>query len=203
MKPLIIRTPKSWIEGEAESQLEKVSRLPGMHRVVGMPDLHPGKGSPVGAAFFSTDRVYPYLVGNDIGCGMALLQTDAKSRALKLDKLERKVRRGDMEGPWDGDAMEWLERFDVQPAGYERSLGTVGGGNHFAELLRVKEVVDRPRFESAGLHDDRLLLLVHSGSRGLGEEILRGHVDQHQDSGLDVGSEAFEDYITKHDQAVS
>ena len=71
----IIRSEKSWIEGEAVLQLEKTATLPGMRRVVGMPDLHPGKGTPIGAVFLSDDRVYPHLVGNDIGCGMALWTT--------------------------------------------------------------------------------------------------------------------------------
>jgi hypothetical protein len=43
-----------------------------MQQVAAMPDLHPGRGYPVGAAFFSVGRFHPALVGNDIGCGMAL-----------------------------------------------------------------------------------------------------------------------------------
>nr|WP_233610276.1 hypothetical protein [Corallococcus sp. AB049A] len=49
----IIASPQSWVEGEAVRQLEAVSRLPGMRLAVGLPDLHPGKGAPVGAAFES------------------------------------------------------------------------------------------------------------------------------------------------------
>ena len=65
----IIAGAKTWIEGEAVQQVKKTAELPGMVRAVGMPDLHPGRGVPVGAVFISQGRFYPYLVGNDIGCG--------------------------------------------------------------------------------------------------------------------------------------
>ncbi len=58
-----------WIESLAIQQLHTTANLPNMQRVVGMPDLHPGRGYPIGAAFFSVGRFYPALVGNDIGCG--------------------------------------------------------------------------------------------------------------------------------------
>ena len=73
---VLIAADDTWIEGKAIQQLETTARLPGMHRVAGMPDLHPGRGYPVGAAFFAIGRLYPALVGNDIGCGMALWRTD-------------------------------------------------------------------------------------------------------------------------------
>ena len=51
-----------WIEGDALQQLEASSKLAGMRLVVGLPDLHPGKGGPVGAAFLNDARIYPALV---------------------------------------------------------------------------------------------------------------------------------------------
>lgn len=47
-----IASDELWIEGSAIQQLHTTANLPGMHRVVGMPDLHPGRGYPIGAAFF-------------------------------------------------------------------------------------------------------------------------------------------------------
>ena len=75
-----------WIESLAIQQLHTTANLPNMQRVVGMPDLHPGRGYPIGAAFFSVGRFYPALVGNDIGCGMALWQTDILARKYNADK---------------------------------------------------------------------------------------------------------------------
>ncbi len=71
-----IASDNLWIEDSAIQQLYTTAKLTGMKRVIGMPDLHPGRGYPIGAAFFSRGRFYPALVGNDIGCGMALWQTD-------------------------------------------------------------------------------------------------------------------------------
>ena len=76
----IIADSNTWIEGNAVAQLETTARLPHMLRVAGMPDLHAGRGYPVGAAFFSDRHFYPALIGNDIGCGMAFWQTDLLSQ---------------------------------------------------------------------------------------------------------------------------
>ena len=65
-KTTLIASDKSWIEGDAIRQLEKTAELEGMLSAVGLPDLHPGKGVPVGAAFLSKKFIYPYIIGNDV-----------------------------------------------------------------------------------------------------------------------------------------
>ena len=65
----LIASAKSWIEGEAMRQLHATAKLPGMRLAVGLPDLHPGKGTPVGAAFVSEGVIHPHLIGGDVGCG--------------------------------------------------------------------------------------------------------------------------------------
>ena len=55
----VLADADTWIEGSAIQQLEHTARLPGMIQVAGMPDLHPGRGYPVGAAFFSQGFFYP------------------------------------------------------------------------------------------------------------------------------------------------
>jgi release factor H-coupled RctB family protein len=195
----IIASPQSWVEGEAVRQLEAVARLPGMRLAVGLPDLHPGKGAPVGAAFVSEGWLYPYLVGNDIGCGMGLWDVDLQARKAKAERWASKL---DLEGPWDGDTEGFLADAGVKPTGFEAALGTVGGGNHFAEVQRVDAVHDARVFEALGLAADRLLMLVHSGSRGLGEAILRAHVDRHAAGGLAEDSDEARVYLKRHDGAV-
>ena len=74
----VIASDKNWIDSEAIKQLQNVSTLKGMRIAVGLPDLHPGKKSPIGAAFISEGYIYPELVGNDIGCGMGFWKTDLK-----------------------------------------------------------------------------------------------------------------------------
>jgi release factor H-coupled RctB family protein len=196
----VIASPQSWVEGEAIRQLEAVARLPGMHLAVGLPDIHPGKGSPVGAAFASEGLFYPFLVGNDIGCGMGLWDVELLARKAKP---ERWAARLDLDGPWDGDAAAFLSEQGVASTGFEAALGTVGGGNHFAELQRVEAVHDPEAFAALGLAADRLLLLVHSGSRGLGEAILRAHVDRHGAGGLAEDSDEARTYLARHDHAVA
>ena len=197
----VIASPANWIEGDAIAQLEKTASLPGMVAAVGMPDLHPGKGTPIGAAFATAERFYPHLVGNDIGCGMALFDTDLAVSKLKAEKWLRKL--STLEGPWEGDPSAWLAERGVAPAPFDACLGTIGHGNHFAELQRVQTVMDAAAFDSLGLDKKRLLLLVHSGSRGYGERILRDHVSVHGAAGLVAGSAEAEVYLRAHAHAVA
>lgn len=89
----VIASSASWIEGAALQQLEKTAELPGMLRAVGMPDLHPGKGSPVGAVFACEGWIYPALVGNDIGCGMGLWALDLPAHKVPFEKWVKRLRR--------------------------------------------------------------------------------------------------------------
>ena len=191
---------KSWIEGEALRQLYATSKLEGMRLAIGFPDLHPGKGSPVGAAFVTEGLIYPYLIGGDIGCGMALFKTDLVQRDIKLNRWAGL--RFDLEHPWEGDVGEVLAAAELESTEFDEALGTIGGGNHFAELQRVEEILDASAFKRFGLGKQQLVLLVHSGSRGLGESVLRAYVDEHQANGSDANSFAATTYLKDYDIAV-
>jgi RNA-splicing ligase RtcB len=73
----VFASAASWIESDAVAQCHQVAALDGMQHVAGMPDLHPGKGAPIGAAMAST-VLYPLLVGSDIGCGIAVFPIKLK-----------------------------------------------------------------------------------------------------------------------------
>lgn len=195
----LIASPDTWIEGDALRQLEQTAALPGMRTAVGLPDLHPGKGYPIGAAFLS-ELIYPALVGNDIGCGMALWQTDLLRRRFKPERAAERLQG--LEAPWAGELDDWRTDFDLAPTAFDAALGTIGGGNHFAEMQAVDTVMDPAALSALGIETDHLLLLVHSGSRGLGESILRGIVDQQGHQGLDPASPEATDYLHQHDQAL-
>jgi len=195
----LFASTKSWIEGEALRQLYAAAKFDGMRLAVGFPDLHPGKGSPVGAAFVSEEVIYPYVIGGDIGCGMALFKTDLIQRDIKLNRWVDL--RFDLEHPWEGDVREVLAASGLESTEFDQALGTLGGGNHFAELQMVDEVLDPRAFKLSGLGKQQLVVLVHSGSRGLGESILRGYVE-HQASGSDAESFAAAAYLQGHDLAV-
>jgi release factor H-coupled RctB family protein len=171
------------IDGRATQQLAGTADLPGMVAVAGYPDLHPGRNGPVGAAFLA-DRLFPSLVGNDIGCGMALFTLDLAPRKLSLDKAARRLRA--LEGEWNDapEARGW-------------GFGTIGGGNHFCEVQSVEMLTDTAA--ALGLAKDRLCLLVQSGLRGLGESTYRRTEGL---PSLDPDSAEGRAYLADHDRAV-
>jgi release factor H-coupled RctB family protein len=196
----LFASAKSWIEGEAVHQLYATAKLDGVRQAVGFPDLHPGKGSPVGAAFVTAGKIYPRLIGGDIGCGMALFKTELVRRDAKLDRWSKL--RFDLEHPWNEFVSDFLAERDLESTEFDSALGTIGGGNHFAELQTVEKVLEADEFKKLDLGKQQLVVLVHSGSRGRGESVLRAHVDQHFGNGVDAESFAAEEYFRGHDLAV-
>jgi len=195
----LIASPNSWIEGAAVQQLEKTASLPGMRLAVGLPDLHPGKGSPIGAAFAVEGYLYPALVGNDIGCGIGLWRTDLDGRKLKREAWADRLRN--LDDAWVGDAKEFLHARSIEPAGFEHSLGTIGSGNHFAELQGIESIASSEACGRLGIRGDSVYLCVHSGSRGFGEAVLREHTGQFGSGGLAVESSEGAQYLARHDHA--
>ncbi|RLP96128.1 RNA ligase RtcB family protein [Micromonospora sp. BL4] len=193
----VFASPASWIESDALDQCQQVAALDGMIHVAAMPDLHPGKGAPIGAAMAST-VLYPFLVGSDIGCGIAVFPIRLKRvvperLAARFPDLDRAL-----DPDRDADDPAWaVVRGDI-PAGHSEGLGTVGRGNHFVELARVDTVFDPGHATRLGLSAGDLVLIVHTGSRGLGERILRAHTEVHG-AGPAPDPAA---YLVEHDDAV-
>lgn len=182
----IFASARSWIESDALVQCDRVAALDGMLHIAGLPDLHPGKGAPIGAAMLSS-VLYPFLVGSDIGCGIAVFPL--KLKRVDLEKIA--ARFPDLDRPLTPDDDEWP---DELPGGHADSLATVGRGNHFVELARVDTVLDAAGPVARG----DLVLIVHSGSRGFGESILRSHTAVHG-AGPAADPAA---YLAAHDDAV-
>lgn len=188
---ILISSGKNWVEQAAIDQLHGVSRLDGVVRTVGLPDLHAGK-TPVGLAVLTQDRFYPHLIGNDIGCGMSLFTTGLKKKRFKVEKCVTRLNSirelGDIPSP--------------NPYGEEcpiRDFGTIGSGNHFAEFQCLETVCDEAAVADLGLSSERVFLLVHCGSRGYGQEILsRFYIPQ----GLEAGSAQADAYMDQHDNAL-
>ena len=130
-----------------------------------MPDIHAGAGCTIGTTMTIADKVVPNLVGVDIGCGMETVRIrEGRLELQKLDKLiQEKIPSGfairDSAHPYLSqiDLSELCCARHVDLLRAERSIGTLGGGNHFLE-------VDRD-------DDGNLYLVVHSGSRHLGVEV--------------------------------
>ena len=153
----LFASSKSWIEGEAVRQLYATAKLESVRLAVGFPDLHLGKGAPVGAAFVTEGVVYPHLIGGDIGCGMALFKTDLVRRDVKLDRWAQIP--FDLEHVWTDAIPEVLTKEELESTGFDNALGTLGGGNHFAELQVVEEVLNASEFKKLGLGKQQLVVL--------------------------------------------
>ncbi len=184
------------VEGDAVRQLEAVERFEGMNQVVGLPDLHPGLGIPLGMACMADSIIYPHLLGTDVGCGVGLWTTGLLQRKQKLDKLVKKIPT--LDDPWDGDTLAKLNSGGLESQRPDGALGTLGGGNHFAELQAVDKILEKDRFEELGLDKKHLTLVVHSGSRYHGNDLFRAHASQFGAKGLAHDSTEGEQYIQKH-----
>jgi tRNA-splicing ligase RtcB len=169
----------SWavdLEGEALRQARNLGDLEvAVHHAALMADAHAGFGMPIGGVLFTEQAVVPYAIGVDIGCGVQLARTnlvwghnfDARKLRNVLRQIQRDVPTGfeiHTRPPLALDRM--LVRMGVDPpaaiqAGWldraTRSLGTLGGGNHFLEVQRDDE--------------DHVYFMLHSGSRNLGKQI--------------------------------
>ena len=165
---------------DEHNMLRNVSRLPCLYKHVAlMPDAHLGIGSMAGSVIATKDAVIPATVGVDIGCGMAAIKTPFKSSILdgKLKDLRHQIERTipvgfnehkdavDESNEWNA----WNE-FDELHKGVQhrkakamKQLGTLGGGNHFVEVC-----LDT---------DDNVWLMLHSGSRNIGNEIATRHIE--------------------------
>jgi len=172
----------SEVELQALDQLRNISRLPWVHGLRVMPDVHLGKGATVGSVVAMRNAVSPAAVGVDIGCGMQAVQTNLKADDLPEDLgalragVEAAVPVGfaahkhapdvDVLGGWDAF---WSGFRDLHEGVQDREskamkqMGTLGGGNHFIELT-----VD----DGGGVW-----LMLHSGSRNIGKEVAERHIN--------------------------
>jgi tRNA-splicing ligase RtcB len=233
---------KAWIKGveledQARQQLENVASMPFIHKyVAAMPDVHWGKGATIGSVIPSKEAIIPAAVGVDIGCGMMAVQTSLTSAQLpdSLAPLRSAIeaavphgrthngRRGDR-GAWsdvpDEVAEIWTTRTQrgvplaeglsalaekhpkLARANHVVHLGTLGTGNHFIEVCLDEA--------------DRVWVMLHSGSRGIGARIGSYYIEQakkemerwfihlpDQDLAyLPEGSDLFDDYVAAVDWA--
>lgn len=191
------------VEGNAIEQLKQTATLEGMIKAVGMPDLHAGKGSPIGASFLTSQIIFPHLIGNDIGCGMSLAELDLKVHKIKRDKIVKKI--GSLEDPYEvnSETSELERQFNITLNQYTSSLGTIGGSNHFVEIQMIESIENSEVFNSLGLDKKNVFVMTHSGSRGLGESILREHTDKFKGSSLKEGTTEFDNYFEKHNYALN
>lgn len=155
------------MEDYARAQVQMLIDHPAFlgSRVRIMPDVHPGKVGTIGFTATLTDKVLPNVVSGDIGCGMTLAKLkQGKVEYQKLDVVIREhvpsgsaLRRKPHRFGADFDIARLRCAEHVNIDRIARSLGTLGGGNHFIELDRDEE--------------GSIYVVIHSGSRHLGAEV--------------------------------
>lgn len=189
---------KSWtigvpFESQAREQLKRIASLPFIHsHVAAMPDVHLGIGATVGSVIATKGAVIPAAVGVDIGCGMCAFRLSLKADQLPdnlqgvFTELERTIPVGQAEHSGEGHSRLFrnvgettkglkailkkhpgIVRQNKEAATFARmakQMGTLGGGNHFVELC-----VDE---------NDDVWVMLHSGSRGIGNLIGRYFIEQ-------------------------
>ena len=159
-------------------QAEKTARLPIVAgHVALMPDAHVGIGATVGSVIPTEGAVIPAAVGVDIGCGMIAAELDLTAEQLPdsldplLPRIEQAVPAGVGQGHDDvsRNADRWLSAHrPVTELGTQRSIkaakqfGTLGSGNHFVELCLDER--------------DHVWVVLHSGSRGIGNQLAQEHI---------------------------
>jgi tRNA-splicing ligase RtcB len=221
---------KAWVDGvefeeSAQRQVHNLAAMPFIHKHVAiMPDCHAGIGATVGSVFATRGAVIPAAVGVDIGCGMAAIRTSLTASDLPDSlhdlrcNIERTVPHGGL-GPssgWGGKPggipnsvkSRWntleprfknlCERYPaLENENHLIHLGSLGGGNHFVEVCLDTE--------------QRVWVMLHSGSRGIGNKIGRmftesaremlgkriGHhyVPDKDLAWFEEGEQQFDDYI--------
>jgi tRNA-splicing ligase RtcB len=212
------------VESEALQQLSNIAQLPIVHQwVAAMPDVHFGIGATVGSVIPTLGAVIPAAVGVDIGCGMMAVRTTLTASQLPdslarlRGSIERAVPHGRGRHGGRGDRGSWNDIPEPVTAVWKRleagfrgiadkhpaveqsnhvvHLGTLGTGNHFIELCLDEA--------------DRVWVMLHSGSRGVGNRIgsyfielakrdMERHLLQLPDKNLayfEEGSEHFADYV--------
>jgi tRNA-splicing ligase RtcB len=188
---------KAWVDGveleaAARSQLHNLAGLPFIHsHIAVMPDVHMGYGATVGSVIPTIGAIIPAAVGVDIGCGMMAVRTSLTASDLPDNlhdlrtQIEQRIPHGRTNDGQTGDRGAWGDVTDAAKLAWfsipskmayrladitekhpeiakaaERAphhLGTLGGGNHFVEVCLDLE--------------DRVWIMLHSGSRGIGNRI--------------------------------
>ncbi len=166
------------VDDGVKRAIERMSRLDDVVRIAVLPDVHVAGDICVGTATATRRLIYPVMVGGDIGCGMLSLGFDADASVLRRGDIAGAIlrrfceaipamRRNRRIAPTLPSELSIADLSCESIRSFAKSdgpiqLGTVGGGNHFVELQSDEQ--------------DRLWLMIHTGSRGIGQAVRNHHV---------------------------
>lgn len=183
---------KAWVDGvefadNVQEQLLNLADLPFIHKwVASMPDAHLGKGAAIGSVIATSKAIIPAAVGVDLGCGMQAVKTSLKASDLPDNLRDMRLeiesiipvgfgKHNKQQLP-EGIVKVWNNRLasgfkkiseycPVDSSNNIVHLGSLGGGNHFIEVCIEKS-------------DDSVWVMLHSGSRGVGNVIGRYFIEK-------------------------
>lgn len=190
--PIKLWTREDAVEAQALDQLRNIATLPWIAHLAVMPDVHFGIGATVGSVIAMRGAVCPAAVGVDIGCGMGVIKTNLRAKdlpdslrdvRLEIESLipvgfnahKEEFSYADVPG---ANAL-WAEFKDLTPEVSDFATkarlqgGTLGGGNHFIELCLDTE--------------DVVWMMLHSGSRGIGNKLATVHMEKAHKLGHNEG----------------
>ena len=168
-KPYKIYADIHTLESEAIDQFVKAMNLDCVVQGALMPDAHSGYTLPIGSVIAVKDKVFPSFVGYDIGCGMCAVPTSFSREGVEIhkkaifDQIYRDVPTGfdhnkkSLDWSYDGAVSEFVEKELIATGAPGNQVGTLGGGNHFIEIGYDE--------------NDRIWIIIHSGSRNVGHKI--------------------------------
>ena len=177
---------RTWLAGpmdhDVSEAIDRLQRAPDVQQIAVMPDVHLSADVCIGVVVATSHLIYPQAVGGDIGCGMLAVGMDVEARALEVPRVAGQVladigrvvpaRRRNRRAivPQSGDmASDTLSHASLESVRRNEGaieFATLGSGNHFIELQSDE--------------DGRLWLMVHSGSRALGQAIYEHHLARAQ-----------------------
>lgn len=162
---------RMWLEDIEDGAMEQVKHLADLpfafSHIAIMPDSHQGYGMPIGGVLATKDVIIPNAVGVDIGCGMCAIKTsltDIDTETLKkiMGEIRKRIPVGFNKHEEEQETdLRFPIGLTVCEAEIEekalKSLGTLGGGNHFIEIQKGS--------------DGHIWIMIHSGSRNLGKRV--------------------------------
>lgn len=189
MSEPVIAPVRTWLatpmDRDVSEAVERLRSAPDVQQIAVMPDVHLASDVCIGIAAATSHLIYPQAVGSDIGCGMLAVALDVDAAPLKNPKIagavladlgravpsRRRNRRATIPLPDDlaNDALSHLALESFRHNEGVLEFATLGSGNHFIEIQADE--------------DDRVWLMVHSGSRALGQAIRDHHLARAQTVG--------------------
>ncbi len=173
---------KAWLTDPLPPDVKRIidllARTEDIHRIAIMPDVHLSKDACIGTVIGTSHRIFPQAIGGDIGCGIAAIRFNCQATIIDNEKAAARLLSGlsrlvpamvqppenrnlELLGDLSHRALSHLHLEKVKTREAQRQLGTLGRGNHFLEFQQDEE--------------KRLWLMVHSGSRAIGQMVNTFH----------------------------